>query len=112
MLPEVVGEAVALHVFAVEARDAVVSTTRVEAAPPVLVARAGLLHALIVVLAAAGERGVALEADVGEDGVVQLRTEPPTAGGALTTAAWLLAGSGVQAGPAGALRLPDYWTYP
>ncbi len=110
VLVDVVSDAVALHAYAADGRDRVVTTVGVDAVPPALVSRAGLLHAMLVVFAAAGERAVALRADVGESGVVQLRTDLGAAGSGMRVAAWLLAASGVRVGAGDALLLPAFGT--
>lgn len=110
ILGEVVGDAITLHAYAAEARGAAVTSAGVDAAPPVLVSRAGLLHALLVLLAGVGDEAVVLRADVGPGGEVHVRIDPPSGGEAPVAAGWLaarwlLTGSGGGGNADGALLL-------
>ncbi len=106
LVPDACADAIALHALAGDGRERVISTAYEEALPPALVSRAGLLHALLVLLAAGDAPAVLwARADGGE---LRLWVEPPAPGPALDAAAWLTAGSGVRASADGALLLPCF----
>lgn len=101
VLTDVVGDALALHAYAADASDAGAITATIGGAPPVLASRAGVLHALLVLLAGGAS---AVRAEPGPE-VVRLRVEPaPDA--AAAAAARLLTSAGDGAG--GALLLPRF----
>lgn len=104
VVADVMRDALSLRAHAVDGPEPPVTLVGVDQVPPVLVSRAGLLHALLVLLHGVGEDGIAVHASV-DAGAVVLGAEPTTTGWA-DVAAWLLAGSGVQRASDGTLRLP------
>ena len=105
VLADAMREAMALHGHASEVRDVRAELTGVDDAPPLIVARAALTHALLVLCPGAQRMGVTVSGDF-----VALRVEPAITAEAAQAVAWLLRPSGARVDDGQVVQIPRFGT--